>query len=87
MLICDVVIVIRAEAMNRKENAILWCLRHQPGMRGPELCEVTGIWRTSIYVYLGRLEGRGLVRHEVTAHPKFPIEVHRYYAIDTEVKS
>lgn len=50
----------------RKLAAIMWCLEREPGMRGPELCNITGIWRSSIYVYLADLERRGLVYRKVT---------------------
>lgn len=66
----------------RIEKAILWCLHREPGMRGPEICEITGIWRISIYGYLAQIEDRGLVRHEVEPHPEYPLEVHRYYAAE-----
>ena len=64
-------------------DAILWCLRHEPGMRGLELCAITGISRSMIYVHLGRLEEEGRVRRE-----EVPSAVHRglygyrYYAVD-----
>lgn len=47
-----------------KESAILWCLARSPGMTGPELCEITGLWRSWIYVHLHRLSWRGLVRRD-----------------------
>ena len=68
----------------RLETAILWCLRHEPGMRGPEICAVTGIWRSTIHIYLSQLEDRGLVRHVVQPHLTLPIDVHRYYVIEPQ---
>lgn len=50
----------------RAEDAIMWCLLHAPeGMWGPQICRITGIWRSNIYRYLNSLEDRGFVRHEV----------------------
>lgn len=71
----------------RKEAAILWCLRHQPGMGGRELCAITGIWRANIYVYLGRMEERGLVRQEIERAPNGQPTRVRYYAIDTPIEA
>lgn len=67
----------------KKEAAILWCLRHEPGMGGLELCALTGIWRSSIYVYLARMEERGLVRQEITRDAAGRPTRVRYYASET----
>jgi len=65
----------------RKQKAILWCLQREPGMRGFELSNVTGIWQAQIYIYLGRMENAGLIRRVVTQDfnkLSTPISV-RYY--------
>lgn len=62
-----------------KAAAVLWCLRHEPGMKGMDLCAVTGISRSSIYIYLASLENQGLVRCERTEGP-YPQQF-RYYAV------
>lgn len=62
-----------------KEQAILWCLRHQPGIGGIELCRVTGIWRSNIYIYLGRMEEKGMVLREVKLSPNGQPWRVRYY--------
>lgn len=57
----------------QKDNALLWCLRRAPdGIRVAELSEVTGMWMSSIYPRLARLERQGLVRWEFvkTAPPR-----------------
>jgi DNA-binding MarR family transcriptional regulator len=69
----------------QKEAAILWCLKRAPeGLRGLELCDLTGVWQGSIYVYLARLEDRGLVRMEFEPGPK--PRRSRYYLVRPEMK-
>lgn len=65
------------------EESILWCLRHEPGMRGLELCAITGISRSVIYVHLGRLEEAGRVRKEnVLSAAAAGINTFRYYVVE-----
>lgn len=55
-----------------KRDAILWCLRRSPsGMYATELCKITGLWRITIYIHLGRMDEDGLVAM-VRDHGPYP---------------
>jgi predicted transcriptional regulator len=78
-----------ARALRDCEAPILWCLRHEPGMLGLDIAEVTGISRSVIYYHLGNLEEAGKVRRVEEENVRVPKGARRfrYYLVqETNVR-
>jgi DNA-binding MarR family transcriptional regulator len=60
-------ILMTDRSLSTKEAAVLWVLQqaNERGIYATDICDITGIGRSSIYPMLARLEDRGLVRYTI----------------------